>query len=86
MKRSNVARSVKRDGHVIVSTFGPEGPMKCSGLDVVRYDVDSLHDQFGRASAWLKFKGTAPHSIWHHSAISVLLLQSGMSRITWKIR
>jgi 2-polyprenyl-3-methyl-5-hydroxy-6-metoxy-1,4-benzoquinol methylase len=43
----NVARSVKRDGHVIVSTFGPEGPMKCSGLDVVRYDADSLHDQFG---------------------------------------
>lgn len=43
----NVARSVKRDGHVIVSTFGPEGPMKCSGLDVVRYNADSLHDQFG---------------------------------------
>jgi len=36
----NVARSVKRDGHVIVSTFGPEGPMKCSGLDVVRYAAD----------------------------------------------
>lgn len=43
----NVARSVKRGGHVIVSTFGPEGPTKCSGLDVVRYDSDSLHDQFG---------------------------------------
>jgi len=43
----NVGRSVKRDGHVIVSTFGPEGPKKCSGLDVVRYDADSLHDQFG---------------------------------------
>lgn len=43
----NVVRSVKRDGHVIVSTFGPEGPMKCSGLDVMRYDADSLHDQFG---------------------------------------
>lgn len=43
----SVARSVKRDGHVIISTFGPEGPMKCSGLDVMRYDADSLHDQFG---------------------------------------
>jgi 2-polyprenyl-3-methyl-5-hydroxy-6-metoxy-1,4-benzoquinol methylase len=43
----NVARSVKRDGHVIISTYGPEGPMKCSGLDVMRYDADSLHDQFG---------------------------------------
>jgi 2-polyprenyl-3-methyl-5-hydroxy-6-metoxy-1,4-benzoquinol methylase len=43
----NVAWSVKRGGHVIVSTFGPEGPTKCSGLDVMRYDADSLHDQFG---------------------------------------
>jgi 2-polyprenyl-3-methyl-5-hydroxy-6-metoxy-1,4-benzoquinol methylase len=42
-----VARSVKSGGHVIVSTFGPEGPTKCSGLDVVRYDADSLHEQFG---------------------------------------
>jgi ubiquinone/menaquinone biosynthesis C-methylase UbiE len=43
----SVARSVKRGGHVIVGTFGPEGPTKCSGLDVVRYDSDSLHDEFG---------------------------------------
>jgi 2-polyprenyl-3-methyl-5-hydroxy-6-metoxy-1,4-benzoquinol methylase len=43
----NVARSVKPGGHVIISTFGPEGPMKCSGLDVIRYDADSLHGQFG---------------------------------------
>ena len=42
-----VARSVKPGGHVIVSTFGPEGPTKCSGLDVVRYDPESLHDEFG---------------------------------------
>lgn len=41
------ARSVKPGGHVIVSTFGPEGPTKCSGLDVVRYDADSLHHEFG---------------------------------------
>jgi 2-polyprenyl-3-methyl-5-hydroxy-6-metoxy-1,4-benzoquinol methylase len=42
-----VVRSVKPGGHVIVSTFGPEGPTKCSGLDIVRYDADSLHDEFG---------------------------------------
>jgi hypothetical protein len=43
----NVAWSVKSGGHVIVSTFGPEGPEKCSGLDVVRYDAESLHQEFG---------------------------------------
>lgn len=42
-----VAHAVKPGGHVIVSTFGPEGPTKCSGLDVARYDAHSLHEQFG---------------------------------------
>ena len=42
-----VRRSVREGGHVIVGTFGPEGPLQCSGLDVVRYDADSLHEQFG---------------------------------------
>ena len=41
------ALAVKAGGYVIVSTFGPEGPMKCSGLDVVRYDAESLHREFG---------------------------------------
>jgi 2-polyprenyl-3-methyl-5-hydroxy-6-metoxy-1,4-benzoquinol methylase len=43
----NVAQAVKPGGHVIVGTFGPEGPTKCSGLDVVRYDQDHLHGEFG---------------------------------------
>src|SRR5438874_2385738 len=42
-----VAGAVRPGGHVIVSTFGPEGPTKCSGLDVVRYDAESLHSEFG---------------------------------------
>jgi 2-polyprenyl-3-methyl-5-hydroxy-6-metoxy-1,4-benzoquinol methylase len=43
-----VAGSMKLGGHVIVATFGPQGPTKCSGLDVVRYDAQSLHAEFGR--------------------------------------
>ena len=42
-----VAASVKRGGHVIIGTFGPEGPTKCSGLEVHRYDSNSLHNEFG---------------------------------------
>ncbi len=42
-----VARSVEPGGHIIVSTFGPEGPTKCSGLEVTRYDAESLHREFG---------------------------------------
>lgn len=41
------AQAVRRGGHVIVATFGPEGPTKCSGLDVVRYTPDRLHAEFG---------------------------------------
>ena len=44
-----VASSVRIGGHVIVATFGPEGPKQCSGLDVVRYDAASLHGEFGAA-------------------------------------
>lgn len=42
-----VARAMRPGGSVIVATFGPEGPTKCSGLDIVRYDAQGLHDQFG---------------------------------------
>jgi SAM-dependent methyltransferase len=42
-----VANAVRPGGHVIVATFGPEGPTRCSGLEVVRYDPDALHDEFG---------------------------------------
>jgi 2-polyprenyl-3-methyl-5-hydroxy-6-metoxy-1,4-benzoquinol methylase len=42
-----VTRTVKPGGSVIVSTFGMEGPTKSSGLEVVRYDAKSLHQEFG---------------------------------------
>jgi 2-polyprenyl-3-methyl-5-hydroxy-6-metoxy-1,4-benzoquinol methylase len=42
-----VAKAVRPGGHVIVSTFGPEGPTQCSGLEVMRYDAESLHGEFG---------------------------------------
>jgi hypothetical protein len=32
-----------------MATLGPNGPLKCSGLDVVRYDDKSLHQEFGYA-------------------------------------
>ena len=44
---SQALHAVKRGGFVIVGTFGPEGPTRCSGLDVKRYDAESLHQQFG---------------------------------------
>jgi SAM-dependent methyltransferase len=42
-----VSRSVKPGGHILVATFGPEGPTRCSGLDVMRYGPEGLHAEFG---------------------------------------
>ncbi len=42
-----VMRSLKPGGHIIVASFGVDGPQKCSGLDVVRYSPESMHDEFG---------------------------------------
>jgi 2-polyprenyl-3-methyl-5-hydroxy-6-metoxy-1,4-benzoquinol methylase len=42
-----IQRSVKPGAHVIVATFGPEGPTKCSGLDVLRYAPDALRGELG---------------------------------------
>ena len=42
-------RAVRPRGYVVVAAFGPDGPEKCSGLPVVRYDADHLHDEFGGA-------------------------------------
>jgi len=44
-----IARAVRPGGRPIVATFGPEGPQKCSGLDVVRYGAERLHGEFGSA-------------------------------------
>lgn len=42
-----VRRSVKPGGYVLMATFGPNGPLQCSGLDVVRYTDEQLHHEFG---------------------------------------
>jgi SAM-dependent methyltransferase len=34
-------------GHAIIATFGPDGPLKCSGLEIRRYSVSRLEDLLG---------------------------------------
>ncbi|WP_394787849.1 class I SAM-dependent methyltransferase [Rhodoferax sp.] len=46
---AQVRRAVRPGGHVIVAVFGPDGPLQCSGLPVMRYAPDALHAQFGDA-------------------------------------
>jgi 2-polyprenyl-3-methyl-5-hydroxy-6-metoxy-1,4-benzoquinol methylase len=75
-----VARAVKPRGHVIVSTFGPEGPTKCSGLDVVRYDAESLHKEFGVHFRLLDHSEEL-HAVRHSPAVSLLFVHGRMKRV-----
>jgi len=42
-----VRRALRPGGHIVVATFGPHGPEKCSGLEVVRFTPDGIHAEFG---------------------------------------
>jgi SAM-dependent methyltransferase len=35
-------RALRPGGHVVLATFGPDGPTRCSGLPVRRYDAEEL--------------------------------------------
>ena len=40
-------RALEPGGHAIIATFGPDGPLRCSGLDIRRYNVDLLKELLG---------------------------------------
>lgn len=40
-------RTLAADGHVIIATFAVDGPPKCSGLDVARYDASGICAELG---------------------------------------
>lgn len=44
---ATLRRTLQPDGTVVISTFAIDGPPKCSGLDVVRYDVESIVAELG---------------------------------------
>ena len=44
---ATVRHAVRPGGHVIVATFAADGPDHCSGLEVIRYNPEDLHGEFG---------------------------------------
>lgn len=57
-------RAVPVGGHVVVATFALDGPEKCSGLDVVRYDGWKLEDEFSVGFALLREKRESHRTPW----------------------
>lgn len=39
---ARLRRALRPGGHVVIGTFAPDGPQRCSGLPVMRHDSDSL--------------------------------------------
>jgi SAM-dependent methyltransferase len=47
-------RTVPVGGHAVIATFAPDGPEKCSGLDVLRYSGPALSAELGHSLKLLK--------------------------------
>ena len=45
--RQNLLAALKQGGHVIIGTFTPDAPPKCSGLPVRRYTKEELVNELG---------------------------------------
>ena len=45
--RNNLLKALRSAGHLIIATFAPEAPPKCSGLPVERYSADKLENTLG---------------------------------------
>lgn len=45
---SALRQALQPDGHLIIATFGPQGPERCSGLPIARYDAGALSIQLGK--------------------------------------
>lgn len=59
-----VRRALKPNGHVVIATFGPSGPEKCSGLPVVRYSAEGIHDEFGDEFRKVRGEEETHHTPW----------------------
>lgn len=57
-----VLRALKPGGHVIMATFGSNGPTQCSGLPVMRYAPEELHSKFGEAFTLLAHEEQLHHT------------------------
>jgi len=55
---STLDRALHPGGHLILATFGPEGPTECSGLPVRRYDADSISATLGNKFALISSRTT----------------------------
>lgn len=57
--------AVAPGGQVIIATFAPDGPEKCSGLPVQRHDSASLSAELGPEFELVETRSETHHTPWH---------------------
>lgn len=57
--------AVASGGHVIIATFAPDGPEKCSGLPVQRHDGASLAAELGPEFELIETRSETHHTPWN---------------------
>jgi ubiquinone/menaquinone biosynthesis C-methylase UbiE len=61
---ARLERGLKVGGHAIIATFALDGPERCSGLPVVRYDPASLGQTLGPAFQLIETRKHAHATPW----------------------
>jgi len=62
---ARLSRAVRPGGHAVIGTFALDGPERCSGLPVVRYDAASLGAVLGPSFQLVQSRGDAHRTPWH---------------------
>lgn len=71
-------RSVNPGGTAIMATFAPDGPERCSGLPVRRYDAESLAQECGPA---FRLERSMPHLHVTPGGVPQSFLYASLSRV-----
>jgi SAM-dependent methyltransferase len=61
---ARMRKAVRVGGHAIVATFALDGPERCSGLPVMRYDAESLGKTLGQGFELVETRGHAHVTPW----------------------
>jgi len=59
-----LSRTVRAGGHVVFATFALDGPERCSGLEVRRYDETTLGAELGMEFDLIKCMRETHHTPW----------------------
>jgi trans-aconitate methyltransferase len=62
---SRLGQALKPGGHAIIATFAPDGPERCSGLPVMRYDAASLAEMLGDSFILVETRSHPHTTPWH---------------------